>query len=139
MLLVDMVKKNIILPKRFLLQDVDELRSTYKKQSLWRYIEIALSFLIFLICGNIILNYYDLISTVKPDLGFFMVQTLTTILLVTGVLLSFDSINASRNRKTQLMLIDLMIQLRINENDNDIMNSLYEMLKFKVEKVKTKI
>ena len=134
-----MVKKNIILPKRFLLQDVDELRSTYKKQSLWRYIEIALSFLIFLICGNIILNYYDLISTVKPDLGFFMVQTLTTILLVTGVLLSFDSINASRNRKTQLMLIDLMIQLRINENDNDIMNSLYEMLKFKVEKVKTKI
>lgn len=117
-----------ILPKRLLLQEEKELRQSYTKTSLKRYIEIMLSMIIFFIVGKTLIEFYMLIPSMDADIGFFMSQSMIVMMVVAGFLISMDLSIGGRLRRIERNQVDLMLQLRIQENDMEIMNDLAEKI-----------
>ena len=117
-----------ILPKRLLLQEEKELRQSYTKTSLKRYIEIMLSMIIFFIVGKTLIEFYMLIPSMDADIGFFMSQSMIVMMVVAGFLISMDLSIVGRLRRIERNQVDLMLQLRIQENDMEIMNDLAEKI-----------
>lgn len=100
-----------ILPGRLSRMSFDELRYRYKRVCVIRYVNIAIGFLLFLIIGSVMLEIRDLIPTLEPALSFILSQTMITIFIFAVLLLAVESAIASRFRKIESILIDIMMKL----------------------------